>query len=125
MLRKVTVAGIQAFGCFVEVLPGQQGLVHVSELDLGRTDDPSTCWTIGDTMDVMCLANDGKVKLSRSAAASVIDMQCQVLSNDAHRRIQTMTQSWTEWKSVVFCVTARLHGVGSSDGTKTGSSCST
>lgn len=63
--RNVRVAGIQAFGCFVEVLPGQEGLVHLSELDLTRTDDPFTIWKIGDKMDVMCLANDGKVKLSR------------------------------------------------------------
>ncbi len=63
--RGVKVVGIQAFGCFVECLPGQQGLVHVSELDVERTDDPAAKWKLGDAMDVLCLASAGKVKLSR------------------------------------------------------------
>ena len=32
---------IHPFGVFVEVLPGQSGLVHVSELDTERTNDPA------------------------------------------------------------------------------------
>jgi len=35
------VEAIHPFGVFVEVLPGQSGLVHVSELDTERTNDPA------------------------------------------------------------------------------------
>ena len=39
--RGVRVETIHPFGVFVEVLPGQSGLVHVSELDTERTNDPA------------------------------------------------------------------------------------
>ena len=39
--RGVRVEAIHPFGVFVEVLPGQSGLVHVSELDTERTADPA------------------------------------------------------------------------------------
>ena len=39
--RGVRVEAIHPFGVFVEVLPGQSGLVHVSELDTERTNDPA------------------------------------------------------------------------------------
>ena len=35
------VETIHPFGVFVEVLPGQSGLVHVSEMDIERTTDPA------------------------------------------------------------------------------------
>ena len=47
------MVGCAPFGVFVEILPGADGLVHVSELDMAyaETDD----WSVGDTMDVKCL----------------------------------------------------------------------
>ena len=63
------VVSLQAFGMFVEVFPGQQGLVHVSELDIGRVNDAADLFKLGDTVDVMCLEilPGGKMKLSRCA----------------------------------------------------------
>lgn len=64
--RNVKVSGVQAFGCFVEVLPGKEGLVHISELDLARVDDPAVDWSVGKTMDVLCVGIfEGKPRLSR------------------------------------------------------------
>ncbi|KAK9901313.1 hypothetical protein WJX75_005944 [Coccomyxa subellipsoidea] len=65
--RDCKVVGCAPFGVFVEILPGADGLVHVSELDMAyaETDD----WSVGDTMDVKCLEvmANGKLKLSRKA----------------------------------------------------------
>ena len=49
--RRVKVAGIEKFGLFVEFLPGRQGLLHVSEIDV----DPGTDlneWDLEDEVDV-------------------------------------------------------------------------
>ena len=58
-----------AFGCFVEVLPGKEGLVHVSELDVARIADVAACFKEGDVMDVKLVEiNDkGQLRLSRKA----------------------------------------------------------
>lgn len=63
---------------FVEVLPGgNSGLVHVSEMDLGRVDDPADLFELGDLVDVMCLEilPGGKQKLSRCASANSAAVQ--------------------------------------------------
>jgi len=64
------VTGIKEFGCFVEVLPGREGLVHISELsdtNVRRTEDVVK---MGEEVWVKCLGTDdrGRVKLSRKAA---------------------------------------------------------
>ncbi len=51
--RDCEVINIAPFGVFVEVLPNVSGLVHVSELDIGRSEVDD--WAVGDTMDVKCL----------------------------------------------------------------------
>ena len=48
------MSGLEKFGMFVEFLPGRQGLVHVSELDLTRSSDASA-FSVGDIVDVKLL----------------------------------------------------------------------
>lgn len=64
------VVSIKDFGCFVEVLPGQEGLVHVSELGSGFVQKVSDVVKIGDIIKVKCLGvdNQGRIKLSKKAA---------------------------------------------------------
>jgi len=64
------VVSVQSFGAFVEILPGQDGLCHVSELDEGFVRDVKDVCKIGDTLTVKVIAidNQGRVKLSRKAA---------------------------------------------------------
>jgi polyribonucleotide nucleotidyltransferase len=64
------VVSIKDFGCFVEVLPGQEGLVHVSELAEGFVKRVSDVVSVGDTIEVKCLGTDnqGRIKLSKKAA---------------------------------------------------------
>jgi len=58
-----------AFGAFVEILPGVEGLVHISELQHGRTEKTEDVVKKGDVVTVKLLEVDdrGKMRLSRKA----------------------------------------------------------
>ena len=64
------VVSIKEFGAFVEVLPGKDGLVHISELADFRVKTVEDVVKIGDLIWVKCIGIDdkGRVKLSRKAA---------------------------------------------------------
>ena len=65
-----TVVSIKEFGAFVEVLPGKDGLVHISELADFRVKKVEDVVKVGDAVWVKCIGVDdkGRVKLSRRAA---------------------------------------------------------
>ncbi len=64
-----TVKGIKDFGAFVEILPGKEGLLHISEIDVKRVEKVSDVLKMGDKIQVKLLGIDdnGKLKLSRRA----------------------------------------------------------
>jgi polyribonucleotide nucleotidyltransferase len=64
------VVSIKEFGAFVEVFPGKDGLVHISELADFRVKRTEDVVKIGDMIWVKCIGIDdkGRVKLSRKAA---------------------------------------------------------
>ena len=68
------VKSIKEFGVFVEFLPGQEGLVHVSELADYRVNDPNDICKKGDKMTVKVVGFDsrGKIRLSRKEALAEI-----------------------------------------------------
>ncbi|QJE98120.1 polyribonucleotide nucleotidyltransferase [Luteolibacter luteus] len=63
------VVSITNFGAFMEVLPGKDGLIHVSELAEGRTEKVEDVVKKGDMVTAKCLGVDekGRVKMSRKA----------------------------------------------------------
>lgn len=63
------VTGIKEFGAFVEILPGRDGLVHISELSDSYVQGVSDVCKMGDEMLVKILSVDdqGKIRLSRKA----------------------------------------------------------
>ena len=63
------VVSITNFGAFMEVLPGKDGLIHVSELAEGRTERVEDVVKKGDVITAKCLGVDekGRVKMSRRA----------------------------------------------------------
>ena len=65
-----TVKKIMEFGAFVEIFPGTDGLVHVSELAKERVKNVTDVLKEGDQVLVKCIGIDrqGKIKLSRKAA---------------------------------------------------------
>jgi polyribonucleotide nucleotidyltransferase len=64
------VVKIMDFGAFVEILPGTDGLVHISQLDRGRVEKVTDILKEGDEVLVKVLEVDeqGKIRLSRKAA---------------------------------------------------------
>ncbi|QXD33418.1 polyribonucleotide nucleotidyltransferase [Candidatus Pelagisphaera phototrophica] len=69
------VKAVKEFGCFVEVLPGQEGLVHISELADFRVKRTEDVCKPGDEMVVKCIGIDekGRVRLSRKAALEELE----------------------------------------------------
>ena len=64
------VVTIKDFGCFAEIFPGKDGLVHISELGEKRVERVEDVVKLGDVFQVKCIGVDdkGRVKLSRKAA---------------------------------------------------------
>lgn len=64
------VVSILEFGAFVQILPGKEGLLHISELDWKKVEKVEDVLNIGDTVEVKLLEMDpknGKMRLSRKA----------------------------------------------------------
>ena len=74
------VTGIKEFGCFVECLPGKEGLCHISELADFRVRRTEDVVKMGESITVKCIGIDersGKVRLSRKAAMKDLEAQKQ------------------------------------------------
>lgn len=65
-----TVTRVEAYGAFVEYLPGREGLVHVSEMSVERVEDVASVVSLGDTVHVRVAGfkDDGKISLSMLTA---------------------------------------------------------
>lgn len=65
-----TVSSVKDFGAFIEIIPGQDGLCHISELEDGYVEKVADVVKIGDEVRVKVLLVDdqGRIKLSRKAA---------------------------------------------------------
>ena len=65
---KGTVVKIVEFGAFVNILPGKDGLLHISEIAHERTEDVSSVLSEGQEIEVKLIGFDrGKMKLSKKA----------------------------------------------------------
>jgi len=62
-----TVRKVEGFGAIVEILPGKEGLLHVSELDYGYVDNVHDYLEVGDKIKVQLIEvrDDGKLRFSR------------------------------------------------------------
>ena len=61
------VKKVTNFGAFVEILPGKEGMIHISEIDITRTNRVTDVLNVGDFVDVIVKKIDaeGKIGLSR------------------------------------------------------------
>jgi polyribonucleotide nucleotidyltransferase len=69
-IYKGKVKSIVQFGAFIEIMPSKEGLLHVSEIDWKRIENPESVLKVGDIVEVKLLEVDqrsGKLKLSRKA----------------------------------------------------------
>ncbi|HEU0053228.1 MAG TPA: polyribonucleotide nucleotidyltransferase, partial [Longimicrobium sp.] len=71
------VKSITTFGAFVEITPGTEGLLHISEIQEGRVDKTEDVLKKGDTVPVKLLSIDekGRLRLSRKAALKEMESQ--------------------------------------------------
>lgn len=60
------VVAVEDFGCFVELWPGCEGLIHVSQLDVKRVEKPSDLFKVGDEVIAIATGYDKKGKLNLS-----------------------------------------------------------
>jgi polyribonucleotide nucleotidyltransferase len=67
------VVSVLDFGAFVEILPGKEGLVHVSEMKEERVNKPSDVVSEGDRVSVKLLGIDDRGRLQLSMKAAVSD----------------------------------------------------
>lgn len=79
-LGKVT--RIMDFGAFVEIAPGKEGLVHISQLDVKRTDKVTDVVNVGDIIRVKVLDIDDKGRLNLSRRDVLIEVDGLVPEND-------------------------------------------
>lgn len=79
------VTGIQEFGCFVEITPGTDGMVHISQLDTQRVQRVEDVVDKGNEITVMVTEIDprsGKIRLSRRAVLEGWTVE-EAIANDA------------------------------------------
>ncbi len=69
---KATVKKIMDFGAFVEILPGKEGLVHISQLDVKRVAKVADVVKVGDVIEVKLMEIDDKGRLNLSRKALLV-----------------------------------------------------
>ncbi|MDA0986337.1 MAG: polyribonucleotide nucleotidyltransferase [Bacteroidetes bacterium] len=72
-IYKAKVKKIVEFGAFVEILPGKEGLVHISQLDIKRVEKVSNVVKLGDVFEVKLLKIDDKGRLDLSRKAVMLE----------------------------------------------------
>ncbi|MEG1621662.1 MAG: S1 RNA-binding domain-containing protein, partial [Oscillospiraceae bacterium] len=74
-IYKGKVTRIMAFGAFVEIAPGKEGLVHISKLDNQRINKVEDVVQMGDEIFVMVteLDDQGRINLSRKDAMAAME----------------------------------------------------
>ena len=83
-LGKVT--RIMDFGAFVEIAPGKEGLVHISQLDVKRTENVTDVVNVGDIIRVKVMEIDDKGRLNLSRRQVLIDVDGLVPEDDADEK---------------------------------------
>ena len=76
------VTRIMDFGAFVEIAPGKEGLVHISRLDVKRTEKVTDVVNVGDEVMVKVLEIDDKGRLNLSRRDALIEVEGLVPEND-------------------------------------------
>jgi len=79
-----TVTSVKDFGAFVEILPGRDGLCHISELSNGFVNSVGDVCQVGDEMKVLVIDVDDhdRVKLSRRRALEELGLEDELASSE-------------------------------------------
>lgn len=71
-----------AFGAFVEIAPGKEGLVHISKLDVKRTERVEDVVNVGDSIIVKCTEIDDQGRINLSRRDALIELEGMTPEND-------------------------------------------
>ena len=74
-IYKGKVTRLMDFGAFVEIAPGKEGLCHISQLDVKRTEKVEDVVTVGDVIIVKVLEIDDKGRLNLSRREALIEVE--------------------------------------------------
>jgi polyribonucleotide nucleotidyltransferase len=80
LYKEAKVVSVKDFGCFVEIVPGVEGLCHVSELSEGYIKHVEEVCKVGDLIPVKLILIDdqGRLKLSRKAALQELGIKEEI-----------------------------------------------
>ena len=76
------VTRVMNFGAFVEIAPGKEGLVHISRLDVKRTEKVEDVVTIGDSIIVKCIEIDDQGRINLSRRDALIELEGMTPENE-------------------------------------------
>ncbi|MBO5291492.1 MAG: polyribonucleotide nucleotidyltransferase [Clostridia bacterium] len=88
-IYKGVVTRLVSFGAFVEIAPGKEGMVHISQLDVKRTEKVEDAVNVGDEVIVKVLPKDDQGRLNFSRREALIEVESLVPENtvsDAPRK---------------------------------------
>ena len=71
-----------SFGAFVEIAPGKEGMVHISQLDVKRTEKVEDVVNVGDEIIVKVLPVDDQGRLNLSRRDALIEVEGLVPENE-------------------------------------------
>lgn len=74
-IYKGVVTRLMSFGAFVEIAPGKEGLVHISQLDVKRVERVEDCVNVGDEVIVKVLPIDDQGRLNLSRRDALIEVE--------------------------------------------------
>ena len=80
------VTRLMTFGAFVEIAPGKEGLVHISQLDTKRTEKVEDVVQVGDEVMVKVTEIDDQGRLNLSRRAALIEINGVVPENEVEER---------------------------------------
>ena len=81
-IYKGVVTRLMSFGAFVEIAPGKEGMVHISHLDVKRTERVEDVVNVGDEIIVEVLPTDDQGRLNLSRRNALIKVEGLVPEND-------------------------------------------
>lgn len=76
------VTRIMNFGAFVEIAPGKEGLVHISRLDVKRTEKVEDVVSVGDSIIVKVIEIDEQGRINLSRRDALIELEGMTSEND-------------------------------------------
>ena len=76
------VTRIMNLGAFVEIAPGKEGLVHISRLDVKRTENVEDAVNVGDSIIVKCIEIDDQGRINLSRRDALIELEGMTPEND-------------------------------------------